>query len=53
MKRDIDPGLGHDFDGKRIQTVRFDPGRVRFDNISSQIPGPALGHLAAAGITGA
>jgi len=50
---DIDPGLGHDLDGDWVETMNFDPGGPDFDPVALEGPGPAFGHLAAAGVAGA
>ena len=50
MLRDIDPGLGHHFNGIRIHRVFVYPRRVYVQGITPQVPGPAFSHLAATGI---
>src|SRR5882672_9413638 len=51
--RNIDAGFGHDFDGVGIEAVGFDAGGVGLDLGALEMAGPALGHLAAAGVAGA
>jgi hypothetical protein len=49
---DIHPGLRHDPDGIRIEPMLDHPGGIGRINSSVQVPGPAFGHLAAAGVPG-
>jgi hypothetical protein len=49
----VHTGFGHDFDCGRIQTVRFDAGGIDIEPVVPEMTGPALGHLASAGIAGA
>lgn len=49
----IHAAFAHDRNGARIDGVRRGASRKRFDAITQQMPGPGLGHLAAAGIAGA
>jgi len=50
---DIDARLGHDADRPRVQAARLNAGRAGLDGIPLQMPHPALGHLAPAGVAGA
>ena len=47
---DVHARLRHHPDRIRIQAVRFNPGGVGLDAAGFQPAGPALGHLAAAGV---
>src|SRR4030042_1590849 len=51
LSRNIDSAFSHDANGVRVETVRLDPGGVRLDHVAAQMARPALGHLAAAGVT--
>jgi hypothetical protein len=50
---DIDADLAHGLYGKGIEAVLFDTRGVGFHDISPEVAAQALGHLTAAGITGA
>jgi hypothetical protein len=47
---DIHARLGHDPNGVGIQSMGFDPRRIRLDLVRFQVASPTLGHLAATGI---
>ena len=43
----------HHLDGAGIFAMRLDTGGLRFEQLTAQVPGPSLGHLGPAGISGA
>ena len=47
---DVDARLGHHPDRVGIQPCGLDAGRIGLDRVALQMPRPALGHLAAAGV---
>ena len=53
LARDVDARLGHDLHGVADSAVGRDAGRVGLDHVALQVPRPAFGHLAAAGVAGA
>ena len=44
----VDASLGHDLDGAGVDWLGVGPGRGHIDFAALEMPGPALGHLAAA-----
>src|ERR1039458_8271692 len=53
MPGEVHARFRHDFDGVRVHAVLFDARRIRLDDIAFEMARPALGHLAATGITSA
>jgi len=49
----INSNFAHGFNGQRIQSAWFEPGALRVESVTSEMPQVSFGHLAAAGVAGA